>query len=164
MRRDDALAKKYPPSPACACDVCVAYCARPGWWTVRGAARAMEAGHGDRMMLEVSPDRAMGVLSPSFRGCEGGFALQDHASAGCTFLREGRCELHRTGHQPLECRFCHHDRPGQGPICHHDLEKDWKTPAGRELVARWCERRGLLAILGRYGLEGIVPAKALAKT
>lgn len=141
----------------------MAYCARPGWWTVRQAARAMQAGLGDRMMLEVAPDRSLGVLSPAFRGSEGGFALQEHANGGCTFLRDDGCALHRTGHQPLECRFCHHDRKGQGPVCHRDVERDWKSAAGRELVARWCERRGLLEVLGHHGLERIVPPKALAK-
>jgi hypothetical protein len=37
----------------------------------------------------------------------------------------------------LECRFCHHDRPGCGEACHADLEKDWDTPAGQQLVMEW---------------------------
>jgi hypothetical protein len=43
----------------------------------------------------------------------------------------------------LECRFCHHDRRGLGPKCHADLERDWKTPAGRALVDRWIKQVGL---------------------
>jgi hypothetical protein len=104
-------------------------------------------------MLEVAPERTFGVLSPAFRGCEGGFALHEYATRGCTFLQEGRCELHDTAFQPLECRFCHHDRLGEGPGCHAALEEDWKTPAGRALVARWCRRTGLWDDLDRYGLE-----------
>jgi len=135
-----SLAEKYPPSPPCACETCLAYCARPGWWTVEEAARAIEAGLAGRMMLEMSPDRSFGVLSPAFKGCEVDFAKQNHADRGCTFLADNRCELHGTGSQPLECRFCHHDRPGQGPRCHADIGKDWNTPAGRALVVRWSKR------------------------
>lgn len=94
------------------------------------------------MMLEMAPDRSFGVLSPAFRGCEGSFALERFADKGCTFLLEGRCELHGTGHEPLECSFCHHSRPGEGPKCHRALERDWDSPAGRELVVRWSKLTG----------------------
>ena len=94
------------------------------------------------MMLEMSPDRTFGVLAPAFKGCEVEFALDQHAHRGCTFLDDNRCELHGTGFQPLECRFCHHDRPGQGPQCHTDIEKEWTTPQGRALVVRWSKMTG----------------------
>jgi len=96
------------------------------------------------MMLEMAPDFTFGVLSPAFKGCEVQFSYQEFASAGCTFLMEGKCELHRTGHQPLECRFCHHDRPGLGALCHADLEKDWNTRAGRDLIVKWNEVVGFM--------------------
>ena len=107
------------------------------------------------MMLGVAPDRSFGVLSPAFRGCEGNLALQIFATLGCNFLKGKRCELHGTGFQPLECLFCHHDRIGQGPMCHLDLERDWNTPAGWSLVARWCKQTGLWGNLKDYGLAGL---------
>ena len=137
MSRKKSLAEKYPPSEPCGCKICLSYCQRPGWWTVKEAAAAIEAGYGVRMMLEMSPERTFGVLSPAFKGCEVKFAEQAYSSNGCTFLKENRCELHGTGNQPLECRFCHHDRIGLGPRCHADIEKDWNTPAGRALVVKW---------------------------
>lgn len=139
-----SLAAKYPPSPPCSCDVCKMYCRRPGWWTVDEAARAIEAGYGKRMMLEMAPDFTFGVLSPAFKGCEVRFAYQEYASAGCTFLVDAKCELHGTGHQPLECRFCHHDRPGMGPGCHAEIEQDWNTQAGRDLIVQWNEIVGFM--------------------
>jgi hypothetical protein len=120
----------------------VGYCRRPGWWTVEEAARAIEAGIANRMMLEMSPDRSFGVLSPAFKGCEVEFALQRYADRGCTFLKKNRCELYGTGLQPLECRYCHHDRPGLGQQCHADIEKDWHTQAGSALVVRWSKLTG----------------------
>ncbi len=143
-KRQLPLAVKYPPSPPCSCEICKSYCRRPGWWTVEEAAEAIEAGYGRRMMLEMAPDFTFGVLSPAFKGCEVQFAYQEFASAGCTFLLDGKCELHGTGHQPLECRFCHHDRVGLGPDCHADLEKDWNTRAGRALIVKWHEVVGFL--------------------
>ena len=82
-------------------------------------------------MLEISPEWTFGVLSPAFKGCERTFATNQFANRDCNFLKESRCELYGTGHQPLECRFCYHGRPGLGLQCHADLEKDWKTIAGQ---------------------------------
>jgi hypothetical protein len=153
MRHKAGLAEKYPPSKPCGCEICLAYCARPGWWTVLEAAEALEAGYGRRMMLEVSPERTLGVLSPAFKGCEGVFALKEFAKSGCTFFFENRCTLHGTSFQPLECRFCHHSRIGLGQKCHADLERDWKKPAGKELVKQWCKLAGVWELLAVYGLE-----------
>lgn len=143
-KRQLTLAAKYPPSPPCSCDICKSYCRRPGWWIVAEAAEAIKAGYGKRMMLEMSPDFTFGVLSPAFKGCEIRFAYQEYAPAGCTFLVGEKCELHGTGYQPLECRFCHHDRVGMGPRCHSDLEKDWNTEAGRTLIVKWNEVVGFM--------------------
>ena len=139
-RTRDLLAEKYPPSAPCSCAVCRAYCLRPGWWTVQGARRAIQAGYGNRMMLEVSPEGTFGVLSPAFAGCEGGVALRECARNGCNFLRNGLCELHGTGLEPLECLYCHHLRKGYGQRCHADLELDWRTPDGQALVHSWISR------------------------
>ena len=123
----------------------MAYCQRPGWWTVEDAARAIEAGYAPRMMLEIAPELTFGVLSPAFHGCEGAIATNEFAENGCNFLKADRCELYGTGHQPLECRFCHHARRGLGPKCHTDLENDWKSPAGQALVQLWLKQISLIA-------------------
>ncbi len=137
MSRKKSLIEKYPPSQPCNCGICIIYCKRPGWWNVKEAARAIKAGYGVRMMLEISPERSFGVLSPAFKGCEMAFAIEASSSHGCTFLNDNRCDLHGTGFQPMECRFCHHDRAGLGLRCHADIEKDWNTSAGRALIVRW---------------------------
>ena len=96
----------------------------------------MKAGYAGRMMLEISPELTFGVLSPAFRGCEGGFASNTNAGKGCNLLSNSLCELHGTGLMPLECRFCHHERVSLGHKCHHALEKDWNTDAGQDQVAK----------------------------
>lgn len=137
MSQKASLLERYPASEACGCPVCLDYCKRPGWWTVDQAGAALEAGYGHRMMLEMSAGNAFGVLAPAFKGCEGAFASQRFADRGCTFLKNDGCELHATGLQPLECSFCHHDRPGMGAHCHADIARNWNTSTGRKLIVRW---------------------------
>ena len=143
------LLKKFPPSKPCSCDVCRDYCLRPGWWTVAEAEQAIDAGYAGRIMLELSPDFTFGVLSPAFRGNEGNIALQVFADCGCTFLRDGLCELIDSGFRPLECRFCHHARRDLGRKCHDAIEHDWNTREGQKLVIAWCDMNG---IYQRYGI------------
>ena len=131
------LSEKYPPSEPCSYTVCLGYCRRPGWWTVEQAAKAFSAGYAYRMMLEISPELTFGVLSPAFRGNEGKVAMNVFAQNGCCFLKKNLCELHETRLMPLECRFCHHDRIGEGRICHLELEKNWNTTPGQVLVRKW---------------------------
>jgi len=136
------LHEKYPPSEPCSCAVCLSYCRRPGWWTVGEAAKALEAGLAYRMMLEVSPEHDFSVLSPAFKGNENNYALQAFSEHGCTFLNNDLCELFGTGLQPLECRFCHHERTGQGKNCHLDIEQEWKTEKAKRLIVRWGNTTG----------------------
>jgi len=93
------------------------------------------------MMLEFAPDFSFGVLSPAFRGNEGFFACQELAMSGCTFLIDGGCELFGRTFRPLECRYCHHSRPGAGEKCHLETAKDWRTRKGRRVAERWLNMR-----------------------
>ncbi|HPT32977.1 MAG TPA: hypothetical protein PLW67_14100 [Prolixibacteraceae bacterium] len=131
------LKDKYLPSEPCSCEVCRSYCRRPGWWTVEEAEKVIETSFAGRMMLEISPEHNFGVLSPAFRGNETNYALQLFSQNGCTFFSDGLCELFGTGLQPLECRFCHHDRVGEGIKCHSGIEQEWNTPRGKRVIVRW---------------------------
>lgn len=137
------LYRLFPPSPPCSCSVCRSYCSRPGWWIVAEAKEAIAHGYAGKMMLEISPGLDFGVLSPAFKGNEGSFALQIHAKSGCTFYEGQRCSLFGKPHQPLECRFCRHDREGQGQLCHRAIEKDWNTSKGKRLVELWLRMNSL---------------------
>jgi len=144
------LVRKFPPSQPCQCAICLSFCRRPGWWTVHQARHAITQGYSNRIMLELSPDFRFGVLSPAFKGNESEVAVQAFANNGCTFLHDNLCELFGSGLEPLECRFTHHARLGDGIKCHQALEVDWQTPEGQQLVIQWCEGNDLFA---RYGLE-----------
>jgi len=147
---DKNLYKKYPPSESCSCDICKNYCERPGWWTVEEARKAIDAGYARRMMLEIAPEQNFGVLSPAFKGNEGNYSLQVFSKNSCTFLINGLCELFGTSNQPIECRFCHHERVGQGKKCHRDIEKDWNSDAGKRLIVQW---GNLIGFWTRQGLR-----------
>lgn len=142
------LREKYPPSEPCSCDICRSYCQRPGWWTPDEAGKVLLAGYANRIMLEVSPEKDFAVLSPAFKGNEGSIALELFSGNGCTFLNDGLCELFGTGLQPLECRFCHHSRKGEGLACHLDIEQEWKSPQGKRIVVRWGNITGLWTKMG----------------
>ena len=137
MSPGSKLKDSYPPSPPCNCEICRSFCRRPGWWTVEQASSVMKAGYSHRMMLEIAPEFNFAVLSPAFRGCEGSIATNEFSNAGCNFYKNELCELHGTNLQPLECRVCHHERPGLGPACHGDIEKQWNTPNGQKIVIKW---------------------------
>jgi hypothetical protein len=139
----DKLHKKYPPSPPCNCEECRNYCKRPGWWSVAEAERAFRDGYANRMMLEIAPEGNFGVLSPAFKGNEGQIALKQFSQNGCTFFSDGLCELYGTGYEPIECRFCHHSRKGLGIKCHLELELDWHTNRGANLIKTWCKETKL---------------------
>jgi len=143
------LKEKYKPSEPCSCDICKSFCLRPGWWTVYEAGLAIQSGLTNRMMLEISPENNFGVLSPAFKGNESNYALHIYSKNGCTFYNSGLCELFGTELQPLECRYCHHDRKGLGLKCHLDIEKDWKTNRGQKLIVRW---GNLIGFWQRQGL------------
>ena len=144
------LKQKYKPSEPCSCDVCKNYCSRPGWWTVNEATNVVRAGLANRMMLEISPEHDFGVLSPAFKGNESNYAFQIFSKNGCTFYKDGLCELFGTGLQPLECLYCHHSRKGLGLKCHADIEKDWKTVQGRKLIVKWGK------ITGFWNRQGLI--------
>jgi hypothetical protein len=140
MNKSLTLVERFPPSLPCSCEICLNYCKRPGWWTLEEFATVLTTDYHRRVMLEVSPEMTFGVLSPAFYGCERSFATQIHSKKGCNFLKNNLCELYGTGHQPLECRFCHHERIGKGKECHAALENEWNTPAGRKLIDIWMKQ------------------------
>lgn len=147
------LLEKFPPSEPCSCDICRSYCARPGWWTVEEAAAAIEAGFANRMMLEMAPEGTFSVLSPAFKGNDVNFALVVFANQGCTFFKDGLCELFESGHVPLECRYCHHNRQGQGINCHIEIEKQWNTPDAKRLIVKWGNLTGFWSRQGLTVIE-----------
>jgi hypothetical protein len=144
------LYRMFPPSEPCSCDICTGYCQRPGWWIPEEVQKAIDAGYGNRMMLELSPDKTFSVLSPAFRGNEENFAMHFYSGNACTFLQNGLCELFGTGLQPLECRYCHHQRKGKGKFCHLAIEKEWRKNNSKRIIIQWGIQTGFWK---RFGIS-----------
>jgi len=152
VKNHNLLYAKYPPSKSCSCDICVNYCKRPGWWTVNEAKNVVSSNYSNNIMLEISPEFSFGVLSPAFKGNEKQIAQNDFSHNSCTFHKNNLCDLFGSGMQPLECRFCHHERIGLGIKCHNDIEKDWNTSYGKKIVEIWCKSVGLWDFIKYYKL------------
>jgi hypothetical protein len=140
---DRYIYTQFPASSPCTCKICISFCKRPGWWLVSEARDAIVHGYANRMMLELSPNHSFGVLSPAFKGNEGYLALLEYSDNYCTFLENDRCTIFGKTFQPIECRFCHHDRIGLGKKCHYAIEKDWNSSKGKRLVNDWLFLRNL---------------------
>lgn len=58
---------------------------------------------------------------------------------GCTFYRNGLCEVHNSGAKPAECRMIDHNKPKfKGTDLRFAIALTWATDEGRSLVRDWC--------------------------
>lgn len=97
----------------CTCDTCVEMCSnRPCWPTPAESKAIQDAGYSSRLMRDywVSDshfDHDVDMLVPAIVGYEGGTA-PTWPTGQCTFLKDGKCELHDKGLKPLEGRVMDH--------------------------------------------------------
>lgn len=113
---------------------------RPCWPTPDEAKAIIEAGLGDRLMLDYweSDDGPINIVSPAIQGRE-----SDHAPffphGQCTFLKGGRCELHDLGLKPVEGRLAHHDGRG-GEALHEAVAESWRNEQSQAFADTWAEQ------------------------
>lgn len=141
----------------------------PGWFTPQEAELAILAGHSERLMRDwLEPSEEHGnkeriyVLAPASVGCEGRDApeilpndpddleamigkvlelIGDGWEKGeCTFLTEdNRCEIHKSGFKPKQCRECFGCKPDSGPD-NFEMIRFWDNPEAQALVEKWRNR------------------------
>lgn len=124
----------------------------PGWMTVGEAQKAVEAGFGDRLMLDWWDTDGGGrlyLLCPASTGSQGNFAPEQPEDFWEAYFWEkgtrvlfvaGRCAIHESGFKPWECRHAHHDRTTFRGRDHADfaaLVAGWDTAEGSALVEAW---------------------------
>ena len=131
LRKMEEMAKHV---PSCSCDECVRMCERPCWPTPDEAQRLIDAGYGNKLMLDYWAASAnVYLLCPAERGREGGNASFIPRN-GCTLLKNGRCTIHNVC-KPLEGRVASHDGKHDG--VHQSVAALWDTDKGRSIVAAW---------------------------
>lgn len=150
---------------SCTCSQCVSCCEfYPGWFTPEEAQKAIDAGHGDKLMVDWFTDYSkdscpdIEALIPASVGYAGGYApdapsgfmamFSGWSGPGrCVFLKNRRCSLHKTDFKPLECRSSLSCKDSDEEMLNNprkqNIYKLWDTPEGRALVKKWKEERGL---------------------
>jgi len=135
----------------CDCDRCKKMCeGNPCWPTPKEARMMINAGYGDRLMLDWWADGGYDsddilLLCPASEGYEGKMApLIDRLSyfqeKGPCVLHDshGRCMLHSTGFKPLEGRIAIHQGDHDG--LHEAMAESWNNEEAQELAQSWAEQ------------------------
>jgi len=137
----------------CSCGDCQSMCNRPCWPTPEEAKRLIEAGFGDKLMLDhwvgnpkdddVDWEDYCGdtrILSPACQGSEKRRA-PFWPEGRCTMQNEqGLCRLHTfEGLKPIEGRLAAcHDGPDDTPSnLHQEVAKLWANPEAQKLCDEW---------------------------
>src|SRR5581483_8964175 len=137
---------------SCTCKECQGMCEHvPCWPTPQEAEKLMNAGFGDRLMLDWwngfgwrDNDRYFGptriwVLCPASEGHARNLApernpFDSRYAERCTFLTEdGLCQLHNLKLKPLEGRIAHHSHADDGINPREAIANEWDTPFGEAL-------------------------------
>jgi Fe-S-cluster containining protein len=140
---------------SCTCEKCVGACEHnPGWMTPQEARAAIRAGLANRLMRDwLEPSDELGnetrvwVLAPASIGCEGEDAPEmpfmafymGWSKGRCTFLKNGRCEIHDSGFKPIHCRVALACDQEYNIIAVNNFEvaRLWDSDLGRQVIEEW---------------------------
>ena len=122
----------------CDCVVCKAMCHAPCCGTPEEMEAIMDAGLGGRLCLDDWSGHPTDV-QPALKGYEGRRAPYMVSSEdGCTFYRDGKCELHERGLKPIGGRAAYHDMVDEEYMkVEEHILKSWKTKKAKEVIKRF---------------------------
>jgi hypothetical protein len=122
----------------CACERCRKMCRAPCCGTPADVKALMDAGYGDRLMLDDWEGQA-DMIKPALKGWEGEKAPWNTESyLGCTFWIDGKCELHDLGLKPEQGKLAHHSNTDeQNDSIGQHIELTWKTKTGEKIIKEW---------------------------
>lgn len=125
----------------CACERCSRMCQGPCCGTPQEMRKIIEAGFGGRLMFDEGPG-GPDLLKPALRGFEGEYApWQTRSEDGCTFWKDGLCELHDIGLKPIQGRLAHHDlSEGETVEIGLEISDSWKGPEAENVIQLWKEK------------------------
>lgn len=124
----------------CDCEKCSFMCHAPCCGTPEDMQKLIDAGYAKRLMLDDLPG-GPDCIKPALKGYEGIQSPWDVASReGCTFWKDGKCELHSLGLKPIQGKLSHHalNREENDQIG-RIIDESWEDHKGDEVIKQWKE-------------------------
>lgn len=123
-------------------------CTRPCWGTPSEIQKIIDSGLGNRLYSDYwsrnSDHGDINMIQPALKGHESNNApfwpRNDH---GCTFWKNGLCELHDSGMKPIEGRLAHHSKDYEAEdkslemSVHEMVARTWDNEEGRQVYENW---------------------------
>ena len=121
----------------CSCDRCKAMCTAPCCGKPEDFDKLIAEGYGSRLMIDDWPGDIL--IKPAMKGYEGQRApWSTRLPQGCTFWKDGLCELHDSGLKPTQGKLCHHSYEGEENLAIADyIRKSWQGKKAKNLIAKW---------------------------
>lgn len=122
----------------CDCEKCSQMCQASCCGTPEDINKLIEAGYADRLMLDDWPGDA-DILKPALKGYESESAPWEVATKeGCTFWKNGKCELHISGLKPTQGKLALHSlSEDQEQYISELLRDSWNTILAEEIIEKW---------------------------
>lgn len=125
----------------CECERCSVMCQAPCCGTPEDINKLMKAGYANRLMFDDWPDWDGGsdMLKPAMKGSEGSRApWETRTEEGCTFWKDGKCELHKSGLKPIQGKLVTHDSSDEQIQWIIDkIRRSWKTKKAKAVIKKW---------------------------
>lgn len=125
----------------CDCEFCQRMCHVPCTGTPDDIQNLIDAGYGDRLCCDDFPGDMEKFIKPALKGYEAKEPpFETMTFEGCTFWKNGKCELHDKGLKPLQGKIAHHNFN----MLKHEkylrfFEEVWGSQKGQDLIKYWQE-------------------------
>lgn len=123
----------------CDCEECSSMCNGPCCGTAEEIKNLIKLGYANRLMLDDFPP-GPDLVKPALKGYEGKRSpWETRTEEGCTFWKEGKCELHNLGLKPMQGSLAHHSQSREEQIEIEDFIRDtWISGEdGTEVIEQW---------------------------
>jgi hypothetical protein len=125
----------------CDCLICSKMCRSPCNGTPSDMQKLIDHGFGDRLMFDDWPEESeiSECIKPALKGHEGKRSPWEVSTfEGCTFWKDGKCELHDLDLKPTQGKLSHHSLNYiQNNEIADFIKRSWKNPLAEEVINNW---------------------------